>query len=94
MFEIIELEIQMFTKKQKAAMLDIGAGTTLIIVGIIGVLARLGVFENNQLAHWSAVEHWWPLLVIIAGLIMWLSDMEEVQKTRQSRQKLEIPYGD
>ena len=84
----------MFARKQKAAILDIGAGTTLIIVGIIGVLARLGVFENNHLPHWSAVENWWPLLVIIAGLIMWLSDMEEVQKTRPSRQKLEIPYGD
>ncbi len=84
----------MFARKQQAAMLDIGAGTTLIIVGIIGLLARLGVFDNNQLPHWSAVEHWWPLLVIIAGLIMWLSDMEEVHKTRQSRPKLEIPYGD
>ncbi len=84
----------MFARKQKAAMLDIGAGTTLIIVGIIGALAKLGLFDDSQLPHWSAVEHWWPLLVIIAGLIMWLSDMEELPKTRQSRHKLEIPYGD
>jgi uncharacterized protein (DUF983 family) len=84
----------MFARKQQAAMLDIGAGTTLIIVGIIGALARLGVFDDNRLPHWSAVEHWWPLLVIIAGLIMWLSDMEEIQKTRQSQHNLEAPYGD
>jgi len=84
----------MFTRKQQAAVLDIGAGTTLIIVGIIGALAKLGLFDDNQFPHWSAVEHWWPLLVIIAGLIMWLSDMEESLKTRQSQHKLEIPYGD
>ncbi len=84
----------MFARKGQAAMLDIGAGTTLIIVGIIGALAKLGLFDDNQFPHWSAVEHWWPLLVIIAGLIMWLSDMEEVQKARHSRHNLEIPYGD
>ena len=72
----------MSARKQTAAMLDIGAGTTLIIVG-----------HNNPLPHWSGIEHWWPLMVIIPGLIMWLSDMEDGQKTRHSRQKLEIPYG-
>jgi len=92
-FEALQQEIQMSTRKQTAAMLDIGAGITLIIVGIVGVLARVGVFDNNPLPHWSAIEHWWPLMVIIAGLIKWLSDMEDGQKTRHSRQKLEIPYG-
>lgn len=72
----------MSTRKQTAAMLDIGAGTTLIIVG-----------NNNPLPHWSTIEHWWPLMVIIAGLVMWLSDMEDGRKTRHSRLKLEIPYG-
>ena len=69
----------MSTRKQTAAMLDIGAGITLIIVGIVGALARVGVFDNNPLPHWSAIEHWWPLMVIIPGLIMWLSDMEDGQ---------------
>lgn len=83
----------MSASKQSAAMLDIGAGTTLIIVGIVGALARLGFFDDNQIPHWAAIEHWWPLLVIIAGLIMWLSDMEDVQKTKPRCQKVEIPYG-
>ena len=72
----------MSTRKQTAAMLDIGAGTALIIVG-----------NNNPLPHWSAIEHWWPLMVIIAGLIMWPSDLEDGRKTKHSRQKPEIPYG-
>ena len=72
----------MSARKQTAAMLDIGAGTTLIIVG-----------KNNPLPHWSAIEHWWPLVVIIAGLVMLLSDTEDGRKTRHARQRLEIPYG-
>lgn len=84
----------MSVNRHNAAILDIGAGTTLIIVGLIGALARLGVFDDNYLPHWSAVEHWWPLFVIIAGLIMWLSDKEEVHKTSRSGQKLEVHYGE
>ena len=79
--------------KLQAAIVDALAGTTLIIAGILGSLVRLGVLNFSHAPQWVAFEHWWPLLLIIAGLVLWLGEMEQAHEPVRSRGSLEIPYG-
>jgi hypothetical protein len=81
------------SSKLQAAILDVVAGTTLIILGFVGVLVRLGVLDLSQAPRWVAFEHWWPLLLIIVGLVVWLTDMEQRAHSLDSRDTLEMPYG-
>jgi hypothetical protein len=79
--------------KFQAAIADAVTGTTLIMVGMAGALARLGVLDLSRMARWNAIEHWWPLLLIIAGLITWLVDIEQSAEPPRSERSLEMPYG-
>lgn len=83
----------MSSPKFQAAIADLATGTTLIIVGLAGVLVRLGVLDLGHVARWNAIEQWWPLLLIIAGLITWLVDMEQSAEPPRSGRFLEMPYG-
>jgi len=83
----------MSAPKMQAALADVVAGTTLIIVGFAGMLVRLGVLDLSGVPQWTAMEHWWPLLLIIVGLVVWLVDMEYGGKPAGSRGSVEIPYG-
>jgi hypothetical protein len=83
----------MSATKMQAAIIEVIAGTMLIIAGTLGTLVRLGVLDFSRVPQWTAVEHWWPLLVIIAGLMLWLGEMEECQATVRTRRSMEIPYG-
>ncbi len=68
------------------------AGTSLIMVGFAGMLVRLGVLDLSRIPEWGAMEHWWPLLLIIVGLVTWLAEMEEIEPA-QPRGSVEMPYG-
>jgi len=83
----------MSARKIKSAIADILAGTTLIIVGLAGALVRLGVLDFSHVPQWTAIEHWWPLLLIIVGLIVWLADMEQAHQPAHSGRSVEMPYG-
>jgi len=83
----------MTAAKMQAAIMDVVAGTSLIMVGLAGALVRLGVLDWARLPQWSAMEHWWPLLLIIAGLVTWLAEMEEVAMSPRPRRPVEMPYG-
>lgn len=78
--------------KFQAAIMDVVAGTTLIIIGLAGALVRLGVLDFSHVPQWAAIEQWWPLLLIIVGLVVWLTDMEHNQAAHSGR-SVEIPYG-
>ncbi|HLH06297.1 MAG TPA: hypothetical protein VKW78_03595 [Terriglobales bacterium] len=82
----------MSSNKQQP-ILDIVAGTSLIMVGVVGVLGRLGVLDLAQVPQWAVISHLWPWLLILAGLLTWLSDLEQVERTKQSYQEREMPYG-
>lgn len=79
--------------KIQAALMDVLTGTTLVIAGTMGALVRLGYLNFGHAPQWLAFEHWWPLLLIIAGLVLWLGEMEQERVPVQSRGSLEIPYG-
>jgi len=79
--------------KIQAALMDVVAGTTLIIAGTVGMLVRLGCLDFGHAPQWLAFEHWWPLLLIIAGLVLWLGEMDQAGEPVRSRGSLEIPYG-
>ncbi len=79
--------------KIQAALMDALAGTTLIIAGTLGALVRLGWLNFSHVPQWVAFEHWWPLLLIISGLVLWLGEMEQGCESIRSRGSLEIPYG-
>jgi len=78
--------------KAQATVADAIAGTTLIILGFVGMLVRLGVLTFSQAPQWSGLEQWWPLLLIIVGLVVWLIDMETAEPAHAS-QSVEMPYG-
>lgn len=82
----------MKSSKLQAAITDVVAGTTLISIGVVGLLVRLGFLDFSQVPQWLAFEHWWPLLLIIVGLLVWLADMEHLEKTPAAR-ATEIKYG-
>ena len=75
---------------QNAMFTDVVAGTILISVGLVGLLVRLGVLNLNYVPQWTAFEHWWPLLLIIVGLVVWLADVECPHAAGRS---VEIRYG-
>jgi len=83
----------MASPKFQALVADVATGTTLIMVGLAGALAKLGVLDLSRAAQWSAIEQWWPLLLIIAGLVMWLVEMEQSAEPPRSDSTLEMPYG-
>ena len=83
----------MSASKIHATLADILAGTSLIIAGLTGMLVRLGVLDFSRAPQWLAFEHWWPLLLIIAGLVAWLGEMERDEMLARSRRPVEIPYG-
>jgi hypothetical protein len=78
---------------QNAAVTDVVAGTILISVGLVGLLVRLGVLNLTHAPQWSAMEQWWPLLLIIVGLVVWLADMEQSEAAARSGRSVEIRYG-
>lgn len=82
----------MSPKKLHATVADAVAGTTLIILGFVGLLVRLGVLSFSQAPQWSGLEQWWPLLLIIVGLVVWLIEMETTEQAHASR-SVEMPYG-
>ena len=77
--------------KIQAALMDVLAGTTLIIAGTVGMLVRLGALDFGHAPQWVAFEHWWPLLLIISGLVLWLGETEP--EAAPVRRSMEIPYG-
>jgi hypothetical protein len=77
----------------KAAVTDVAAGSLLVMLGGAGMLVRLGVLDWSQFPQWTAIEHWWPLLLIIVGLVTWLVDTEKSAEPSQSKRSLEMPYG-
>ena len=77
--------------KIQATLMDVVAGTTLIIAGTIGMLVRLGCLDFSRAPQWIAFEHWWPLLLIVAGLVLWLGEMEQAQEP--ATHSVEMPYG-
>ena len=81
------------SSKIEAAILDAVTGTTLISLGFVGVLVRLGVLDLSQAPRWVAFEQWWPMLLIIAGLVVWLGDMDHHAQSLETRRTLEMPYG-
>ena len=83
----------MSASKMQTAITDIIAGTTLIILGFAGALVRLGLLDISRLPQWSAIEQWWPLLLIIVGLVVWLADMEHNHEPARSGRSVEMPYG-
>jgi hypothetical protein len=80
----------MSAAKKNLTLTDVVAGTTLIIVGLVGLLVRLGVLNLTHAPQWMAFEQWWPLLLIIVGLVVWLADMESSHAAGRS---VEIRYG-
>jgi hypothetical protein len=80
----------MSAAKNNLTRTDVAAGTTLIIVGLMGLLVRLGVLNLNHVPQWTAFEQWWPLLLIIVGLVVWMADMECPHAASRS---VEIRYG-
>ena len=83
----------MSVRKIQAAIADVVAGTTLISLGLLGALVRLGVLDLTHVPQWAAIEQWWPLLLIIVGLVAWLADMEHNNAPAGSGRSVEMPYG-
>ena len=83
----------MSSTKIQSAIMDAMAGTSLIMVGFAGLLVRLGVLDLGRAPQWAAMEHWWPLLLIIVGLVTWLADMERAAEPGHSGRTMEMPYG-
>ena len=79
--------------KLQAAFIDVVAGTILVMLGFAGLLVRLGFLHLSQVPQWTAMEHWWPLLLIIVGLMSWLAEGQPVETRREARQSVEIRYG-
>ena len=77
--------------KIQAALMDVAAGTTLIIAGTVGMLVRLGCLDFSHVPQWMAFEHWWPLLLIISGLVLWLGEIEHAHEP--TPHSVEMPYG-
>jgi hypothetical protein len=83
----------MSVNKKQVAALDVLGGTSLIMVGVAGLLVRLGVLDFSRIPQWLAFEQWWPLLLIIVGLAVWLEEMASAEVASGSRGSVEIPYG-
>lgn len=83
----------MSAPKKQAGIAEVAAGTILIMIGFAGVLVRLGLLDFSQVPQWAAMEHWWPLLLIIVGLVVWLADMEHSEEPARSTRSVEMPYG-
>ncbi|MGZ4788235.1 MAG: LiaF transmembrane domain-containing protein [Terriglobales bacterium] len=79
--------------KLQAALIDVIAGTILVMLGFAGLLVRLGVLDFSSLPQWTAIEHWWPLLLIIVGLVVWLAEPHSADPPEQARGSVEIRYG-
>ena len=80
----------MSAAKKSLTLTDVAAGTLLISTGLAGLLVRLGVFHFGDAPQWLAFEQWWPLLVIIIGLLVGVADME---CPRAAGRSTEMHYG-
>ena len=83
----------MSVSKKQVAALDVLGGTSLIMAGMAGLLVRLGVLDFGRAPQWLAFEQWWPLLLIIVGLVVWLEEMTTAEVASASRSSVRIPYG-
>ena len=79
--------------KLQAAFIDVIAGTILVMLGFAGLLVRLGVLDFSNAPQWTAIEQWWPLLLIIVGLVTWLAEPHQVQAREEAPGSVEIRYG-
>lgn len=51
---------------------DVVAGITLILIGSLGLIATLGVFDLDSLP--SLVRYGWPVVLIEVGLVLWMAE--------------------
>jgi len=79
--------------KLEAAIIDVIAGTILVMLGSAGLLVRLGVLDFSHVPQWTAIEQWWPLLLIIVGLVIWLGEPHSAEAREDARGSVEIRYG-
>lgn len=79
--------------KLQAAIIDVTAGTILVMLGFAGLLVRLGVLDFSHVPQWTAIEHWWPLLLIIVGLTSWLTESHPANAPHEAGGSVEIRYG-
>ena len=70
--------VEMRSPRSKAAIIDLIAGVVLIAAGLAGALAHTRFGES--LPRPPAIDHWWPLLLIFAGVVMWLTESRQVRR--------------
>ena len=53
---------------------DLIAGIILVTAALVLLMARLNVIAITLMPGWEALRRWWPLLLIGAGLVLWLAE--------------------
>lgn len=78
----------MNTRPKQAHDSDAIAGTALITIGTLGLIARLGLLTIKTIP--ADVLQWWPLLLIVLGVGLWAFEQES--RERQSHGREEAKY--
>jgi hypothetical protein len=68
----------MRSPRSNAAIIDFIAGVFFIAAGMAGALAHTRLGET--LPRPPAMDHWWPLLLIFAGVVMWITESRQVRR--------------
>jgi hypothetical protein len=69
---------------------DTIAGAVLVIAGLIAAVVRLEILDLGGIP--LSMAHWWPLMLIIAGLAPWHEQMKQTAAQR-GRQISEAKHG-
>jgi hypothetical protein len=80
----------MYPQNRAAKIHDVIAGTVLLLTGSIALFIRLGFLDASRIP--TGLLHWWPLLLIIAGLVLWYAQMEQAAELHERRVS-EVKHG-
>ncbi len=76
------------SRQNRTSKSDIIAGSVLITIGIIGLIARLGMFSIPVVPH--ELLRWWPLLLIVTGVGLWAFERDGYGRRRSRREARDV----
>ncbi len=66
-------------------------GISLVILGTLGLLSRLNIiFIEIHIPDFQQLFRWWPIGLVVTGLILFIADARRRTQVRQGRKHYEL----
>ncbi len=64
----------MLVRNERGYVEDVVAGSALILIGIMLLIDRLGTFILRYTPRLQQLQQWWPLMLVITGVVLLISE--------------------